>query len=167
MPPPELSIPRARNTALSRFLIRVLSPTMRCSFLPAPSEPSCSAPRGRQPSRHSCAAAPPAASHQADPPCYLGSRSSSDHHHNLGDVRLDQIVKPGRLGSLFKRHPQRAALALNEVQDHRPLRFDDGLSHDLSRRTQHRADSHCPVHVHTDILGYVHWALPPWFGFCY
>src|SRR5262245_54492273 len=88
-------------------------------------------------------------------------------HHNLGDVRLDQIVKPGRLGSLFKRHPQRAALALNEVQDHRPLRFDDGLSHDLSRRTQHRADSHCLVHVHTDILGYVHWALPPWFGFCY
>src|SRR5262245_38980822 len=86
-------------------------------------------------------------------------------YNNLGDVRLDQIVEPGRLCSLFKRDPERSSLALEEVQDGRGFRLNNRLGHNLPKPIQHRDHGRCSVHIHPDTLCLFHEALLLWFGF--
>jgi hypothetical protein len=81
------------------------------------------------------------------------------------NIRVDQIVEPGRLGSFLEHDMQGSALALDQVEDRRSFGLDDCFRQNFPRAVEHGNHGHCLVHIHADILDEFHWALLHWVGF--
>ena len=66
--------------------------------------------------------------------------------------RLQQIVQPLRLRTLFERHVHPRPLAPDKADDGLRLRRHRRLQHDRARLIARRRDDRCLVHVQTEIM---------------
>ena len=82
----------------------------------------------------------------------------ADHHS--GDVRLEQIVQPGRPGSFFKGYVQAATQATNELENRLGFRFENRLHHQISARIPNGHRDRCLMDIHPNILGVIHEGAP-------
>src|SRR5712692_4465382 len=77
-------------------------------------------------------------------------------HHDLRDVRLQQVVQPSRPGPFFKGDVQAPAQSLDKLENGAGLGFDDGFHHQLARRIQDRDRDRFLVNIQADILCAIH-----------
>src|SRR5947209_10950306 len=77
-------------------------------------------------------------------------------HHDLRDVRLQQVVQPSRPGPFFKGDVQAPAESLDKLENGAGLGFEDGFHHQLAGRIQDRDRDRFLVNIHADILRAVH-----------
>jgi hypothetical protein len=82
----------------------------------------------------------------------------------FGDMRLEQVVQPGRAGPFFQAHLHASSQSLNELQDGRRFRLQDALHQQMPTRIQNRCGDRCLVHIQTNILGVIHRGAPS--GWC-
>src|SRR6266851_5161381 len=69
----------------------------------------------------------------------------TDQH--LRDVRLEQVVQPGRAGAFFEGHMQAATQAVDNLQKGSRFRLEDGLHHQLAGGIQNRCGDRCLMNI--------------------
>jgi hypothetical protein len=55
-------------------------------------------------------------------------------HHQIGDVRLQQVIQPSRPRAFFKSDPQASTEPLEKLQNGAGFGFDDAFHHQLAGR---------------------------------
>ena len=64
-------------------------------------------------------------------------------HHHFRHVRHEQVIQPGRTGSLFKGHTPAPNQPLDKLQKGCRFRFQDGLHHQLANGIQNDHRNRC------------------------
>jgi hypothetical protein len=77
-------------------------------------------------------------------------------HHQSVNVRLEQIVQPGRPSPFLEGHRQRSAQSGKELKKGCRFRLHDGFHDQLTRRIPHGYYNGCLVNVQPNILFIVH-----------
>src|SRR5260370_32759444 len=82
----------------------------------------------------------------------------TDQH--LRDVRLEQVVQPGRAGAFFEGHMQAATQAVDKLQNGSRFRLEDGLHHQLAGGILNRCGDRCLMNIQPNILSVIHEGAP-------
>jgi len=80
-------------------------------------------------------------------------------HHNLGHMRLQQVIQPRGPSSFFKRDKHVCAQPLDKLQNGYRLRFYDGLHDYLASGIHHRDRDRVFVHVHANKFPTFHYQV--------
>jgi aspartokinase len=83
--------------------------------------------------------------------CFPISIPAGITHHELRDLRLQQVVQPGSPSAFFKTDVQAPAEPLDKLKNRNGFGFDDAFHHQLARRVQDRDRDRFLVHIHPDI----------------
>src|SRR3984885_5830237 len=73
-------------------------------------------------------------------------------HYHCADVRLQQVVQPGRPSPFFKRNLHISTQPVDELQNHTRLGLEDAFHHHLPGGIHHGNRNTFLVHVHADIF---------------